>query len=120
VENLAKYHQHQTTGKQLPNNSKEYGIFLTVLGQYMGSAPACSGSTFYNYNGTHSIVLLAVCDAHYRFTIVDVGNAERFSDGGVLSCSAFGQALESQTLSLPNPAALPGAETIAPFCFYWR
>ena len=39
--------------------------------------------------------------------MVDIGDSGRHSDGGVLSNSVFGQALEQNTLSLPPDRALP-------------
>ncbi|CDQ64091.1 unnamed protein product [Oncorhynchus mykiss] len=47
-------------------------------------APPCSGSQFYNYKGTYSVVLLAVVDAIYCFHVVDVGAYGKGSDGGTL------------------------------------
>ena len=47
----------------------------------------------------------------HRFILVDIGNAGRQSDGGVLSNSAFGQALDDGTLSILKPSPLPGTSS---------
>ena len=44
----------------------------------------------------------------YRFILIDLGDAGRHSDGGVLANSGFGMTLEDGSLSLPDPCSLPG------------
>jgi len=48
-------------------------------------APPKSGSSFFNYKKTFSLVLMAVCNHEYKFTLVDVGVFGSDCDAGVLS-----------------------------------
>ena len=65
-----------------------------------------SGSYYFNYKHTFSIILLAVVDANYKFIYIDVGCNGRISDGGVFkNCSLF-NAMENNTLQIPPPEPL--------------
>jgi len=79
--------------------------------------PANSGSMFFNYKHTFSIVLLAVVDADYRFLFVDVGCQCRISDGGVFRNSTLCYALETNELNIPAPQNIPDTDDVAPFVF---
>jgi hypothetical protein len=60
------------------------------------------GSMFYNYKGTHSIVLLALVDANYNFIYIDVGVNGRVSDGGVYRASSLRKGIEENKLNIPE------------------
>lgn len=47
--------------------------------------PGGTGSEFFNYKNSFSIVLLAVVDYNYCFTYIDVGAKGRNSDGGIFN-----------------------------------
>ena len=62
-------------------------------------APNNSGSLFFNYKKTFSIVLLAVCNANYQFILVDIGEAGKNSDSGIYSKSEIGKVVENNCLN---------------------
>ena len=80
-------------------------------------APANSGSQFFNYKGTFSVVLLALVDADYRFLVVDVGASGSNSDGEIFSNSLLGQALNTGSLNVPEPSHLPSAPELGALPF---
>ncbi|XP_067126316.1 uncharacterized protein [Centruroides vittatus] len=79
--------------------------------------PKHSGTVYHNYKGTNSIILMAACDAEYRFTIVDIGAPGICSDGGVFSNSVFGKLIEQKKLDLPADEKLAGTDIKVPHCF---
>jgi len=79
--------------------------------------PPHSGSLYFNYKGTYSIVLLATCDANYNFTTIDVGGYGKQSDGGIYARSTLGKKLSSGTMNICEPRKLPDCNKILP-CFF--
>ena len=75
-------------------------------------APGNSGSLYYNYKGTFSVVLLALVGPNYEFITIDVGYYGHNNDAGIFSNSRFGRSFIGGTLSLPEPEVLPDAPSL--------
>ena len=120
---LQDYMSPPETEEQWKNIAQEFGDlwqFPHVVGAIDGKhvvieAPAKSGTLYHNYKGTFSIVLLAVCDAKYNFTLVDVGQYGSNNDSGVLAQSKISSAFENNTLNLPESEVLPGTNLYIPY-----
>jgi hypothetical protein len=69
--------------------------------------PPNSGSKFFNYKHSFSVVQLALVDAHYKFAVVDIGSYGRNNDGGIFAHSILGKYLETH-LGIPVGKQLPG------------
>ncbi|XP_023210992.1 uncharacterized protein LOC111613873 [Centruroides sculpturatus] len=83
---------------QIENKFWEKWQFPLCLGATDGKhirikAPPISRSKFFKIKKFFSIVLMAACDADYRFTFVDVEAYGSDSNATILSLSAFGSSL---------------------------
>ena len=92
---------------------EEIWDFPHVLGAIDGKhinieCPANTGSLYHNYKGFFSIVLLAVCDAKYCFTAIDVGQYGSNNDAGVLSNSAMGMMIADNKINFPKGRTIQG------------
>lgn len=77
--------------------------------------PPNSGSLFFNYKKYYSIVLMAVANHVYRFTLVDVGAYGGNSDGGIFNNSLIGENLRNENLNLPKGTfELPNSQIRTP------
>jgi hypothetical protein len=57
---------------------------------------------------TFSVVLLALVDAKYNFTVVHIVNYGKDSDEGIFAKSNLGKALEKKNIHVPEDVELPG------------
>lgn len=108
--------------KEIANEFKKNCQFDHCCGSIDGKhvtiqCPPNTGSKFFNYKKTFSIVLLAVADSQRKFVVVDIGSVGRFSDSGILHDSEFGKKLRSGNLHLPKEEPLiPGGISL-PYVF---
>lgn len=77
-------------------------------------APPKTGSLYFSYKKTFTIVLLALVDADYHFTVIDVGALGKNSDSQILNNSNFGKALINGQLNLPADRLIPGTDLRLP------
>ncbi|XP_057307667.1 uncharacterized protein LOC130645634 [Hydractinia symbiolongicarpus] len=77
--------------------------------------PKFTGTQYYNYKGFFSLVLMAVCDANYCFTMYDVGQFGSNNDSVVLANSAMGKALEEDALNVPKGTIINQNTGAVPF-----
>ena len=77
--------------------------------------PANSGSEYFDYKTHHSIIMLALVDANYKFLFVDVGAQGRASDAGVWAKSNLKEYLEEKRLQVPDDSFLPFSNIKSPY-----
>ncbi|XP_011174775.1 protein ALP1-like [Solenopsis invicta] len=111
---------NQESWKAIANEFERLWNFPNCIGAIDGKhvqiqAPPNSGSTYYNYKGHFSINLLAISDANYCFTVVDIGATGRQSDGGVFRNSEIGKRFEANSFKLPTPRQIENNGPALPY-----
>lgn len=83
---------------------------VALEGKQVVQAPFITGSYFYNKN-SHSVVLMALVNANYNFTSVDVGSNGRVSDIGIFRECSLQRSIEAKFLRVPSPKSFSGRFT---------
>ena len=77
--------------------------------------PKDGGSLYFNYKKLHSIVLMALSDAKYRFLFIDVGAEGGAGDGGTWQKCNLARAITYNRAGLPEDTNLPNDNEPIPF-----
>ena len=77
-----------------------------------------SGSLYFNCKGFLSIVLMAICDARYVFSFVDIGDNGSNNDSGVFRKSAIGKSFFNEEMNLPNPEYMENSHAFGQIPYY--
>ena len=80
--------------------------------------PSNTGSLFYNYKGTFSMVLMGIVNAEYKFLCVDIGAYGSQGDGGVWRLSEMGCKFNSGAMNVPLGRRIEGFMEEGPIPFY--
>lgn len=71
-------------------------------------APQHSGTEFFSYKKSFSLLLMATCDAFYKFMFVDIGGSGSQHDSTTFRESTFDKGIINKTWPIPDPRPLPG------------
>nr|CAI5847438.1 unnamed protein product [Callosobruchus analis] len=77
-------------------------------------APLKSGSEYFNYKSSFSVVLMALCDANYCITYVNIGSPGRMSDGGIFQNCKLSEYMENGNINFPPDNVLPSTQKKQP------
>ncbi|KAK4302017.1 hypothetical protein Pmani_025869 [Petrolisthes manimaculis] len=80
--------------------------------RFLLTKPSNTGALYYDYKSHHSMIMLALVDANYKFLFVDVGTQGRASDAGVWEKCILREYLEGERLDVPAAASLPYAPSV--------
>jgi len=122
AEGFLKVPQMSTEWLSIAKDFEKKWHFNNCIGAIDGKhvsiqCPPRGGSLYFNYKKIHSLVLLAVVNAKYEFTMVDIGDYGRMSDGSVFASSNLGHAIGHQLLDFPAPRIFPGTSIQFPYVF---
>ena len=98
---------------QISNNFQHQWNFPGCCGAIDGKhvqiqCPPRSGSTFFNYKGTFSVILFALVDADYCFRYLDVGGNGHASDNAIFRDSTLILAMQNNLLDIPEISVIVG------------
>ncbi len=77
--------------------------------------PKRGGSLYYNYKGFHSIVLLGLVHADYKFICANVWSNGAASDAQIFADSELKEAIEHYVISFPPAYPLPNDDKDTPY-----
>lgn len=105
------------------NIAQEFGNmwqFHHVLGALDGKhvaikCPPGGGSKYFNYKGFHSIVLMGLVDANYKFIWVNVGAPGSCSDAQIWNQSDLRQYIIDEIIHIPAADCLPNDDHDIPY-----
>ena len=94
--------------------------FHNVVGALDGKhiairCPRNGGSLYFNYKKFHSIILMAMVDADYKFVWVDCGANGSSSDAQVFNDCELKGAVYNDTIGFPDDKVLPGDDKPIPY-----
>jgi len=106
--------------KDIADNFSTRWNFHHCLGALDGKhiaikCPPNAGSIYYNYKGFHSIILMALVDADYKFSWVDIGSDGSSGDAQVFNNYELKECIEYDTAGLPAPDPLPHDDKLMPY-----